>query len=95
MKEDKDKIESSVCEACEVSIEDIHNKDTKHKVSLARAIIWYILHYEYRWSIATISKEYSRTERNIKYMIAKVRNYITFDKATNKLYYKIRSSILR
>ena len=91
--EDNKQIEEVVCNKYEVSIQDIYSRDTSRNASTARALTWYILHYTKGWSVSKIARIYSRTERNVKYMMARMKNYIAYDKKTNRMYEEIKKGV--
>lgn len=67
------KVEDLAKRCFNVTSKSIRDRDSHKDVSDARSMIWYILHYEYGYSISKIAKEYKRTTRNIQYMIARTK----------------------
>lgn len=56
--------------------DDLVYRDTKNDVSKARNYAYYVLHYEYGFSLSQISKFFDRTKRNISYQISGVKYLI-------------------
>lgn len=67
------KIEEIVCKAYNITAHELRNGGSKRLYSSARAMTWYILHYHYNWSANAIAKEYNRSDRGIKQMIANIK----------------------
>lgn len=83
------KVEELVCSLFDVEISDIHQRNSTKKVSNARSMVWYILHCKYQHSCDAIAKHYSRTRRNVCYMIAKMKFLIEKDRDIHCKYQKI------
>lgn len=84
------KIEELVCSFFDVDRCDIYERNSTKNVSNARSMVWYILHYKYQHSCEAIAKHYSRTRRNVCYMIAKMKFLIGRNKEITKKYYNIK-----
>lgn len=67
------KLEKAVCEVCEISEDELRNGGAKRVYSSARSLTWYILHYHLDYSAHAIAKEYGRSDRGVKKMIANVK----------------------
>lgn len=67
------KVEESVCKAYNITEQELRNGGSKRLYSSARAMSWYILHYHYNWSAKAIAKEYNRSDRGVKQMIANIK----------------------
>ena len=83
------KIEELVCVSFNVDRCDIYERNSTKNVSNARSMVWYILHYKYKHSCEAIAKHYSRTRRNVCYMVAKTKFLIERDKDIQCKYKKI------
>ena len=55
---------------------DLLSRDKNGKLPLARNYAYYLLHYEYGYSISNIAKTFCRTTRNIFHQIATVKYLI-------------------
>lgn len=84
-----DKIEELVCGFFDVDRHDIYERNSTKNVSNARSMVWYILHCKYHHSCEAIAKHYSRTRRNVCYMVAKNKFLIERDKNIQLKYRKI------
>ena len=84
------KIEELVCSFFDVERDDIYKRNSTKKVSNARSMVWYVLHYKYKYSCDAIAKHYSRTRRNVCHMIARIKFLIERNKEITKKYYDIK-----
>lgn len=82
-------VESSVCKKLGVNSNEIVNKNHKRDSSIARGLVWYILHYDEKFSIATIAEIYYRNQRGVKALIAKTKHLIKTQKMYKQLYSEI------
>ena len=79
-------IEESVCKAYNITAHELRSGGSKRLYSSARAMAWYILHYDYKWSSNAIAAEFGKTPRGVKSMIAKMKFLLQHDKNTKQLY---------
>lgn len=66
-------LEKAVCKVCEISEDELRNGGAKRVYSSARSLTWYILHYNLGYSAHAIAKEYGRSDRGVKKMIANIK----------------------
>lgn len=83
-----DKIEELVYGFFDVDRHYIYERNSTKNVSNARSMVWYILHYKYQHSCEAIAKHYSRTRRNVCYIVAKNKFLIERDKNVQLKYRK-------
>lgn len=87
-------IEKNVCSHYGVRTEDVRGRTTQKKPSMARAMIWYLLHYTVGLSSNEISKEYGRDPRTVKLIIAKMKFRLEYDKLLISDYNYLTKSIM-
>lgn len=85
-----EKVEQAVCEVYRIDCSKLYKRDAKKITSSARSLTWYVLHCDNSVSISALSKRYGRTERNVKYMIAKIKFLIGRNKEITQKYYNIK-----
>lgn len=83
-------VEEKVCSVCGVIAQEIVNKNHKRDSSIARGLVWYILHYDKKFSIAKIAGIYYRSERGVKALISKTKHLIEKQKSYTLLYEEIK-----
>lgn len=71
-----DLVESIVCKYFNVNEKEVVGRNHKRDASLARGFIWYILHYNYGFSINKLANGYYRNIRSITSLIAKIKHAI-------------------
>jgi chromosomal replication initiation ATPase DnaA len=71
-----DKIESCVCSHLNVETTNIKKKNLTTNVTLARGLIFYILHKEFSFSISLIANLYNRSVRNVFWHNDKITHYL-------------------
>lgn len=57
-----------------ITDEDVLGKNRKEEISVARHIIWYVLHYNFGMSISELSKTFLRSKRSIFRGISRIKN---------------------
>lgn len=78
-----DLIIDEICAYFKVEKESVIAKSNKQDVSIVRNYIYYILHYDYNFSIGQIAKRFNRCRREIHYRVSEVKyriNYFPFNK---------------
>lgn len=84
------KVEEKICKYFGVDSERLLEKNKYRQECLARCYLWYILHYEYNWSINDIAKCYERNARTVKRRIARTKYVVTTQKLYKEHYEKIK-----
>lgn len=65
---------SDVCaEYFHIKVSDLYSRKVKRTESLARHLLWYVLHTEYGIASSTLAKEFFRSRRHIFFGINKIR----------------------
>lgn len=85
-----DRIEWIVCQYFDVCPEDILDKGHKTEQSLAKGMLWYILHKDYKISSNALARVYFRTQRSLLMHIAKTTSCIQTNKRYKTYYKEIR-----
>lgn len=70
----------SLCEYLNVQYEDVMRKTNNHSISMQRNYIYYILHYDFKFSINQIGKCFKRSGREINYRISEMKYRIEYFK---------------
>ena len=70
----------SLCEYLNVQYEDVMRKTNNHNISMQRNYIYYILHYDFKFSINQIGKCFKRSGREINYRISEMKYRIEYFK---------------
>lgn len=74
-----DSIEKTASLVYKIGQDELRKGTSKHIYADARSMVWYILHYDYSYSINELAREYKKTPRNIKYMVSKMKFQIKKD----------------
>lgn len=72
-----------VCDYFNISKERVIEKTNKQDISMIRNYIYYILHYEYKFSIGQIARRFGRCRREINYRVSELKyriEYFPFNK---------------
>lgn len=78
-----DLIIDKICTYFNIDKEKVIAKSNKQDVSIVRNYIYYILHYEYNFSIGNIAKKFGRCRREINYRVSEIKyriEYFPFNK---------------
>lgn len=89
-----DFLEKVVCEYFNVKEKDVVSRNHKRDASLARGFIWYILHYDYNFSINKLANGYYRNIRSITSLIAKTKHAIKNQVSYKQMYNAIREKLI-
>lgn len=81
-----DLVEPIVCKYFNVNEKDVVSRNHKRDASLARGFIWYILHYNYGFSIKKLANGYYRNIRSITSLIAKTKHAIKKQVSYKQMY---------
>lgn len=81
-----DLIETTVCKYFSVEEKDVVSRNHKRDASLARGFIWYILHYNYNFSIKKLANGYYRNIRSITSLISKTKHAIKKQVSYKQMY---------
>lgn len=73
-----DLIIDKVCAYFNVDKEKVIAKSNKQDISIVRNYIYYILHYEYNFSIGNIAKRFGRCRREINYRVSEIKYRIEY-----------------
>lgn len=73
--------------------DDLLSRDKNGDLPLARNYAYYLLHYEYGFSISKIAKTFGRTKRNVFHQIASIKYLINNINEYNQEYYRLVFSI--
>lgn len=87
------KAEIVVCEYFSVAPDDILDKGHKTEQSIARGMLWYILHNDYSIATSVIANTYFRNRRGVFAQLAKTKSAIKLNRRY-KIYYKEIREIL-
>lgn len=88
-----DLIIDRICTYFNVDKENVIAKTNKQDVSMVRNYIYYILHYDYRFSIGQISKRFKRCKREINYRVSEMKYRIAYFNIYKEEYNDITKSI--
>lgn len=84
-----DLVIDSICDFFDVQKEAIIRKDNSHKISITRNYIYYILHYDFNFSIGKIAKRFNRCRREISYRVSETKYRIEYIKEFKNQYQQI------
>lgn len=73
----------AICTYFNIDKESVIAKSNNHKISNIRNYIYYVLHYEYKFSIGQIAKRFGRCRREINYRVSEIKyrvEYFPFNK---------------
>ena len=86
-------VEMEVCDYMGVNKRVIYERSLKEIVCNTRYMIWYILHYDYGFTVGLLSKTYYLTKRNIQIGISKVKNGIKYQPYYRNIYDTLKERI--
>lgn len=75
-----EQVEQVICDFFGVNIDDVHNKNRKSAVALARHFLLYILNMHYSYSQKNLSVMYKRHIDVVRHSIRQTRYYVSHDK---------------
>lgn len=78
-----DDIIKKVCDYFNIEPSKIIEKTNKQDISTIRNYTYYVLHYEYQFSIGQIAKRFGRCRREINYRVSELKyriEYFSFNK---------------
>jgi len=78
-----------ICAYFKIDKESVIAKSNKQDVSIVRNYIYYILHYEYNFSIGNIAKRFRRCRREIHYRVSEVKYRIEYFPSNKQEYQAI------
>lgn len=67
-----------LCDCLSANYDDILRKTNNHSISMNRNYIYYILHYDCKYSVGQIAKFFSRSRREISYRLSEMRYRIEY-----------------
>lgn len=70
-------IVNKICAVYDMPVANILLKSTKREYSNIRNYVYYILHYDYAYSISQIAKFFNRCKREINYRISETKYRIS------------------
>lgn len=79
-------VEQVICDFFGVNIDDVHNKNKKSAVALARHFLLFILNTHYSCSHNDLSIRYKRNFYVIRHSVRQTRYYVTHDKQYKSYY---------
>ena len=72
-----------ICAYFNIEKDSVIAKSNKQNISIVRNYVYYILHYEYNFSIGSIAKRFERCRREIHYRVSELKyriEYFPFNK---------------
>lgn len=84
-----DLIINYICEYFKIDEEKVIEKSNKQDVCIIRNYIYYILHYDYKFSISQIARRFNRCRREINYRVSDAKYRISYFKSMNEEYNNI------
>jgi len=84
-----DLIIENVCDFFKIDKQKVIDKSNKQDICIIRNYIYYILHYEYNFSITQIAKKFNRCRREISYRISEAKFRIGYFKPMQQEYSSI------
>lgn len=76
MRSETDRISTFAAKYFNVREEELYGKKTKADIVMARWIVWYALHTEYKVTSYKLAEEFFRTRRGVMFALAKVRCWL-------------------
>lgn len=84
-------IENIICSVFGVETADMDGRyDMSRHITDCKHFIWYFLHYEEGISISMIAKTYHRSQRQVKYAVAKIKYGIRTQAYYSRIYDRIK-----
>lgn len=83
-------LEDKICVYFKIDKDKLIGKGHEKDASLARGMLWYILHYDMGVSSPMIAKNYDRGLRGVKHLIAKYKYIIENQRIYNEQYKAIK-----
>lgn len=83
----------TICAYFSLEKNNVIEKTNKQTISIARNYIYYILHYEYGYSISQIAKRFNRCKREINYRISEIKYRINYFQSIKKEYQDILQNL--
>ena len=88
-----DLIIDKICSFFNIKKDSIIAKSNKQDVSTIRNYTYYILHYEYNYSVGQIAKRFSRCRREINYRVSETKYRVEHFAVNKKEYQSIIDAI--
>lgn len=88
-------IEKEICNFYEIERDCLYSS-SRHRCRTETEglhFVWFMRHYEEGLSIGKLAKIYGKGERGIKHGIAKIKNYIQYEKEYKNIYSELISKI--
>ena len=82
-------VELAVSQLFSVNLSDIRGRERKRHTSNARALIWFVLHYDYNMSSNKIAIEYQRTRRDVCMQVSNMKFLIEKNATEKENYQKV------
>lgn len=88
-----DKVIENICVYYHINKDKVIEKTNKQEISIIRNYIYYILHYDYNFSIGQIAKKFNRCRREINYRVSEVKYRIEYFTKNKNEYNEILKEI--
>lgn len=81
-------VEEVICKFYEIERESLYSSSMSRSRTETEGLhfVWFMRHYEEGLSIGKLSKIYGKGQRGIKHGIAKIKNYIKYEKKYADIY---------
>lgn len=84
-----DKVIQTICLHFNIDKEIIINKTNKQDISIVRNYVYYILHYDFKYSIGQIAKKFNRCKREISYRVSETKYRVEYFTQNKKEYKEV------